>query len=72
VLAFTGTSIFDFTESKKAKEKPKTPGSMITTETILRTNSADYRAYQRLGIKPRSSGSIIYSNPIALMQSLYD
>jgi len=72
VLAFTGTSIFDFTESKKAKEKPKTPGSMITTETILRTNSADYRAYQRLGIKRENKGSIIYSNPIALMQSLYD
>lgn len=69
VLAFTGTSIFDFTESRKPSP-PTTPGSILPTSEILRA-SEGYRKWQRRALVA-SSRSILTNNPIALVQSLYD
>ena len=70
VLAFTGTTIFDFTESRKVKPA-NTPGSLLSTGDLLKTNPSRYKDWQRAGIISQIKEKD-FSNPISLLRSLYD
>ena len=73
VLAFTGTTIFDFTESTEAKLHQKALQSkIVTTADILRYNTKKYRDWQREGTdKPKKSNGFNNSNPISVLRTLY-